>query len=144
MSIDPAQNILDQLIERHAPEEKIFRYQLSKDQVLEFDILSDMVRYNELYSAGGKWVKNMLELHEQKKLSKEWASIFHPDAKLLAEVFLLCALARDPQVQDKFKMFRVARSASPVFLHMYQSVTMAAVKSWADLEAEEIEEAGKD
>lgn len=144
MIADPAQNILDMLIESDAPEIEIFSYEIQPGTFIEFEVLSDMVRYNELYSEGAKWVQNMMKLHEENKLSEAWKQIFSPDAKLLAEVFLLCSLAKHKDVKDRYKMFTLARKASPRFIHMYQAVMGAAVKSPAQLEHDALEEAKKD
>jgi len=140
---DPAQNILDLMLQNDAPEIEVFTYEIAEGVSIEFEVLSDMVRYNELYSEGAKWVKTMMQLHEENKLSDAWKVIFSPDPKLLAEVFLLCSLAKHQDVKDKYKMFTLARKASPRFIHMYQAVMGAAVKSPAQFEQADLEEAKK-
>lgn len=108
-----------------------------------FSILSDAVDYNRLIESSQAWVSDTLDMGGRGILPPALQEYFAPDAKMLAEVFVLADLAVQPEWKDRLAWLILARKASPVFRTIYRLVTAAAVKTDFEIDRKVIDDEKK-
>lgn len=112
---------------------------------ISFNVLIDNADYNQAQEHVKEVVGGWINAYDQGVLNPAlFREHFVPDQVMLARVALLSHLAKDKEWKDHVSWLVLARKASPVFMAIYNGVTLAAVPSLEQLQDKEFVAEKKD